>query len=164
LNSDGKNAFSHIGGHIYVNHGIESLAQTDQELQFVIAHELAHLELGHTQARLKQIAVGPGARIGLLPWLHHLIALGYSDDQEYAADAWAYQALLRAGGTHRQAVGFLRRYAAYAREEKLDNGRHPPKSRQEDARQDLENHYPAHPPARERLKRLEAQSVPNTQK
>jgi hypothetical protein len=68
---------------------------------------------------LEQVARGPGAEAGLVPWLHHLIALGYSDDQEFAADAWAYQALRRAGRSRREALGFPRRYNTYAEEDRL---------------------------------------------
>jgi predicted Zn-dependent protease len=164
LDSDGINAFSHIGGHIYVSRSIFALVQADQELQFAVAHELAHLDLGHAAARLEQVAQAPGVEAGLVPWLHFLIALGYSEDQEYAADTSAYQALRRAGRTHREAVSFLRRYADYADIHDLGAGRRPPKSRPGDSRQDIQNHYPAHPPARERLKRLEPQTIPKNSK
>jgi predicted Zn-dependent protease len=157
------NVFSHTGGHIYVNRGVFTLAQTDAELEFVVAHELAHAELGHTVARVEQLAQQSAAGMGLLPGLHFLIALGYSAEQEFAADAWAYQALRRLGRTHRQSVGFLRRYAGYAESHDLP-GHSPPRTRPSDSRQDLDNHYPAHPPTSERLKRLEAQSIPKNPK
>jgi predicted Zn-dependent protease len=156
LGSDDVNAFSHVGGRIYVSRGVFALAQVDSEVQFVIAHELAHLELGHPTARLEQIAQAAGAPLELMPLLHFLIALGYSDDQEFAADAWAYQALRRAGRSHRETVGFLRRYVDYAATHGLSAGHRPPRSRPGESPQDLDNHYPAHPPARERLRRLEA--------
>jgi predicted Zn-dependent protease len=156
VSSEDVNAFSHIGCHIYVSRGVFGLAQVDPELQFVIAHELAHLELGHPAARLEQVAQAVGAQLGLMPLLQFMIALGYTDDQEYAADAWAYQALRRAGRSHRETVGFLRRYAAYAEAHALSAGHRPPRSRLGESPQDLDNHYPAHPPIRERLRRLEA--------
>jgi Peptidase family M48 len=158
LESDGVNAFSHIGGHIYLSRGVFALAQVDAELQFVIAHELAHLELGHAPTRLEQLAREAIGGIGLLPGLSFLLAMGYSAEQELEADVWAYQALRRAGRSHRQAVGFPRRYAGYADEHNLSAGRRSPKSRPGESRQDIENHYPAHPPARERLKRLEGRT------
>jgi hypothetical protein len=158
LNSQEVNAFSHVGDHIYVSRGVFALAQVDAELQFVVAHELAHLKLGHTAARLEQVARGSHLAIGLGPWLHHLIALGFSDDQEFAADVWAYQALTRIGRSRREALGFLRRYSTYAEEHRLSVGRHPPQSQPGSARQDLDNHYRAHPPVRERLARLEAET------
>ena len=93
LDSDEVNAFSHVGGHVYVSWGVFTLAQTDAELEFVVAHELAHAELGHAAARAEQLAPQADAAIGRVPGLHFLIALGYSAEQEFAADAWAYQAL-----------------------------------------------------------------------
>jgi predicted Zn-dependent protease len=160
LATDAVNAFSHVGNHIYVSRGVFALAQTDAELQFVVAHELAHLKLGHASERLEQAARGPGAEAGLVPWLHHVIALGYSDLQEFAADAWAYQALRSAGRSRREALGFLRRYGAYAEDDRLDLGRRPPGSQPGDAHQDLANHFPAHPPVRERVARLAAETAP----
>ena len=47
LASSEINAFSHLGGYVYINQGILSFAKSDAELQFVIAHEIAHVELGH---------------------------------------------------------------------------------------------------------------------
>ncbi len=158
LDSRAVNAFSHAGDHIYVSRGIFDLAQTDAEFQFVIAHELAHQRLGHAAARVEQMAQGPGAEIGLAPWLYHLIALGYSDEQEFAADAWAYQTIRRAGRSRREALGFLRRYGIYAEEHDLSLGHRPPKPQPGEARQDLDNHYPAHPPVKERLARLAAET------
>ena len=160
LSSTTVSAFSHVGNHIYVSRGVFALARVDAELQFVIAHELAHLKLGHAAARLEQAARDSHAEVGVVAWLHHLIAMGYSDDQEYAADAWAYRALERAGRSHREALGFLRRYGSYAEEHALNHGRRPPRSQPGDARQDIDNHYPAHPPVRERLSRLAAETSP----
>ena len=161
LDSAAVNAFSHVPNHVYVSRVVFALAQDDAELQFVIAHELAHLRLGHPQTRLEQVARGPEARAGLVPWLLHLIALGYSDDQEFAADLWAYQALTRVGRSRREALKFLRRYRAHAEEDQaISAGRRPPRSKPGDVHQDLDNHYPAHPPAKERLARLEAIAAP----
>lgn len=157
LDSNDVNAFSHLGGHIYVSRGVFTLAQTDAELEFVIAHELAHLELGHAAARLESV-VGPSAGSeALVNAISRLISAGYSTEQEFEADDRAYRAMRHAGRSHRQSVGFLRRYSGYAEAHHLA-GNHPPRTQAGDARQDFENHYPAHPPARLRLRRLEARS------
>jgi beta-barrel assembly-enhancing protease len=160
LESGDVTAFSHVRKHIYVSRGIFALAQVDSELEFVLAHELAHLELGHEAARLEQVAKEAGLAAGRIAGLYYLLALGYSDQQEFEADAWAFDALLRAGRSRREALGFLRRYAGYAAEHELVLGRRPPKSAFGDARQDVENHYAAHPPALERIARLEAARSP----
>lgn len=41
------NAFSHAGGYIYIHRGLIDLGLTDAELQFVLGHELGHVELRH---------------------------------------------------------------------------------------------------------------------
>lgn len=158
LNSDQVNAFSHIGGHVYVSKAVFWLVQDQEELEFVVAHELAHEELGHAAARLESLAKEAGMSGGLAPTLGHLIALGYTPDQEFQADRWAYKALRAADHTHRESAKFLRRYAGFAAMHNLP-GRHPPRTHAGDPHPDVENHYPAHPPASERLKRVEALRV-----
>lgn len=155
LDSNDVNAFSHIGGHVYVSRGIFALAQTDAELEFVIAHERAHAELWHAAARLDSVVRQAGGPIGLAPAIVRMIGAGYTAEQEFEADERAYQALRRSGRSHRQSIGFLRRYAAYAEAHPI--GRPAPGG---EARQDVENHYAAHPPAGERLRRLEERDAP----
>ena len=158
LDSGGVNAFSHVGGHVYVSPEVFALAQTPAELEFVIAHELAHAQLGHAARAGGAVRPAGRAGLGLIPGLHFLIALGYSAEQEFAADAWAYQALRRAGRSHREAAGFLRRYPATPRTTKY-SGATPRGLALATRAQDVDNHYLAHPPARERLKRIEGRNA-----
>ena len=52
INSTEINAFSHVGGYIYVNKGLLDFIKSDAELQFILAHEIAHVDLKHvTKAR-----------------------------------------------------------------------------------------------------------------
>ena len=49
LDSDAVNAFSHPGRFVYVSRGLFNLIGEDEDyvLEFVIGHEIAHVELGH---------------------------------------------------------------------------------------------------------------------
>ncbi|MGH7832451.1 MAG: M48 family metallopeptidase [Candidatus Binatia bacterium] len=100
------NAANAGGGEFYVTTGLLEKANDDQ-LRGVLAHEIAHDDLGHV-ARAQ--VLGAGLNIGVLlleqmipgsgavtPIAGTLIARGYSRSEEYAADRHAVTILERAG-------------------------------------------------------------------
>ena len=54
--SDEVNAFAHLGGYVYLHKGMLDFAESDAELQFVLAHEIAHIELGHCARKVTYAA------------------------------------------------------------------------------------------------------------
>jgi predicted Zn-dependent protease len=100
------NAASAGGGEFYVTTGLLRKA-TDEHLRGVLAHELAHDDLGHVA---KAQALGAGVGIGMIildqifpgsgritPVAGTLITSGYSRTEEYAADRHGVDILARAG-------------------------------------------------------------------
>jgi predicted Zn-dependent protease len=100
------NAASAGGGEFYVTTGLLRKAG-DAQLAGVLAHELAHDELGHA-ARAQ--ALGAGLNLGIVlldqifpgsdavtPIAGSLIARAYSRNEEYAADRHGVDILRRAG-------------------------------------------------------------------
>lgn len=100
------NAASAGGGEFYVTTGLLQKAN-DVQLAGVLAHELAHDDLGHVA---KAQALGAGLNIGMIildqiipgsgaltPIAGSLIARAYSRNEEYAADRHAVDVLKRAG-------------------------------------------------------------------
>ena len=100
------NAASAGGGEFYVTTGLLQKAN-DLQLAGVLAHELAHDDLGHVA---KAQALGAGLNIGMIvldqiipgsgaltPIAGSLIARAYSRNEEYAADRHGVDILKRAG-------------------------------------------------------------------
>jgi predicted Zn-dependent protease len=100
------NAANAGGGHFYVTTGLLQKAN-DNQLRGILAHEIAHDDLGHV-AKLQTLGAGLGLGIVLLeqllpgssavtPIAGNLIARGYSRSEEYAADRHGVTILKRAG-------------------------------------------------------------------
>jgi predicted Zn-dependent protease len=100
------NAASGGGGAFYVTTGLLQKA-TDRQLVGVLAHELAHDDLGHVA---KAQVLGVGLNIGMVildqlipgsgaltPIAGNLVARAYSRNEEYAADRHGADILKRAG-------------------------------------------------------------------
>jgi putative metalloprotease len=100
------NAANAGNGQFYVTTGLLEKAN-DEQLRGIMAHEIAHDDLGHV-AKLQTL--GAGLNIGVIlleqlfpgssavtPIAGNLIARGYSRNEEYAADNHAVTILRRAG-------------------------------------------------------------------
>lgn len=159
LDSPEVNAFAHAGGYVYLYQGLIDLAATDEELQFVVAHEIAHVDLKHGVRALTYAAragqLTGGAGIELVQLAYHLIALGYSEDQEFAADEWAFRHQLQLGVRQEQALGFLHRFLEHEREQGADDSPQKRDSVPQAVKQELENHFRSHPATEARIQRLE---------
>jgi predicted Zn-dependent protease len=100
------NAASAGGNRFFVTTGLLQKAN-DEQLRGVLAHEIAHDDLGHVA---KAQVLGAGLNIGMIlleqffpgssaftPIAGTLIAQGYSRQEEYAADRHGMEILQRAG-------------------------------------------------------------------
>lgn len=104
------NAFCIPGGNIYVTTGLIDFAQSDSELAFVIAHELAHADGKHVIIQMERnqrlslaaIAIalasrGAGAAMVLSNVAAIAVASAYSRDLEQQADLGAIEIAEKAG-------------------------------------------------------------------
>jgi putative metalloprotease len=100
------NAANAGGGQFYITTGLLQKAN-DNQLRGILAHEIAHDDLGHV-AKLQTLGAGLGLGIVLLeqllpgsgavtPIAGELIARGYSRQEELAADRHAVTILKRSG-------------------------------------------------------------------
>jgi hypothetical protein len=161
LDSDACCAFSHPGGYVYVCRGLFDLIgkEEDYALEFVLAHEIAHVDRRHALECLQDPDL-KGLKLGTLQAFFAVIfPRGYMDRLEYDADLWAYTRMTQLGRTKRERLAFLRKWQGYARTNGFENVRGLPTSGS--TLSPFENHSRAHPSVYLRLKRLEELTKPD---
>ncbi len=153
------NAFSHLGGYIYLHQGLLDFAASDVELQYVMGHEIAHVELKHCVRNLTYAAQlskwTPETVGGVAQLAYQMIALGYSEDFEFEADEWSFRSQIRLGYSREQALSFARHYLDHVTSRGMETEQRRPESVSNAVVQEVENHFQSHPAARQRLHRLE---------
>lgn len=120
LNSTEYNAFATPGGHIMITKGLVEAASSEDTLAALIAHELAHIHLRHAAEIIDEMAfndemdaiaeragtlsantrAAQGAlalRRSISPIVDTMMKNGFSQPQEFAADAKALELLDAAG-------------------------------------------------------------------
>ena len=155
LNSDIPNAFSHPGGFIYISRKLLEMIAEDEDyvLEFVIGHEIAHVELQHALHCLQDRRVRE-FKDGTLQKLYFLIIPhAYPNELEFAADAWVYRRMKQLGRSEHDCFAFLRKLDSYAKANGFDDGRGKVEDLFKDgrgkpdatpARSPIENHLRAH--------------------
>jgi Peptidase family M48 len=154
LDCDESNAFSHPGGYVYVCRGLfDWIAEEDDNaLEFIVAHEMAHVDLRHAIDCLRDPEVKK-LKSGTVPLFYALvIPWGYKPEQDTEADRWAAQRMMRGGRSRHDTMAFLRKLEDYARKHGFENLRRKPGDDPELS--PLDNHLRAHPIPRRRIKDL----------
>ena len=152
LPSDRAAAFAVPGGQVFLTKGmLGKMGSDDDRIAFLLAHELAHAELGHTASLVRYRAVLgkwglPGG--SLVQILRSLAALSFSEIQELEADAYALR-LIEAGGFRRSAA-----FETLARLSRLDRRRAAGRGPVSLLAEGLADYGHTHPGMQERLQRL----------
>jgi predicted Zn-dependent protease len=114
------NAFTIPGGYVYVNSGVMDKS-TDDELACVIGHEIGHVAARHTVKKLQaqigyeilmNIAAAGGSSSSLQRVAsvgYNLVALGYSREDEFAADELGAKYAHKAGYDPYGMISFLKK-------------------------------------------------------
>jgi len=112
LDSAELNAFASPGGHVFITRGLIEAAKSEDELAAVIAHEIAHIQLGHglraiqtnrdLQDWLSQFSLSGAQTIA------DRLNAGFSRVQEFDADITAISLLAAAGYNPQSMVEMLR--------------------------------------------------------
>ena len=135
-----NNAFSSVGGHLYLTTGMMKFLRNDDEIAWVIGHEMAHVTCGHCDRKAKTIHVAggfgdiveTGASVGLM------LTAPFGQGDEYEADSKGREYAKEAGYDTKAGLEVLRRF-------KKDEGEY----------DDLEKMFRSHPFSEERISRLE---------
>ena len=157
VNTREVNAFAVPGGFIYVNRGLIDLAQSEDEVAAVVAHEIAHVIARHATRQISKQLLLQGILLGAVTaanakskkWADiaavaggigtMLAALKYSRNDEYQADALALQMLQGAGYSPAGLVRFF---------DRMDNS-----ARRGSGAWNWLAVVSTHPPTRERIRR-----------
>jgi len=158
--SDFINAFALPGGHVFIGQGLIDKMKSEDELAYVLGHEIEHIDHYHAAERVQIEAqlhnldldvLGSIAEIPMSLW-----QAGYSKDEEFEADREGIRIAVAAGYSPRGAINLLTTF------EKLDrqfviHSETPEGELSQVAIEGLEGYFRSHPEPSERL--AQAQQV-----
>lgn len=121
LKTDSVNAFATPGGFVLVTAGLVKQLQSEDELAFVLAHEVAHVlrrhhyqvvirqRLAETAAKNLQAATGNSGNSALSQASAQIYARGLDKNSEFEADRQGVEIMTQAGYDPAAAIGVLDR-------------------------------------------------------
>jgi predicted Zn-dependent protease len=140
------NAYAIAGGKVYLLTGLIDELDKEEELAFVIAHEIAHNELKHCIKKVQYAAISSEIN----PILGNLVQLAYSiyhlpfsKDEELEADKLAVELMKKAGYDKNGAISFFRKLQQKEKQYKKEN------------KSDENDFISTHPQTEERIKKIE---------
>lgn len=110
------NAFSHAGGFVYFTTGLIDVLKNEDELAFVIAHEMSHVDKRHCirPAQLAMAASKYGEETGKLALeLIRSLTISFNQYDEYEADWTAAEWVKKAGYDPIKGMEVFRRWAKF---------------------------------------------------
>jgi predicted Zn-dependent protease len=153
------NAFALPGGHVFVGQGLLEQMDSDDELGFVLGHEIEHIDHYHAvervqvAARLEKLDMGVVADLAEIPL--SLWQAGYSKQEEFEADREGLRLAAAAGYSPEGAVNLLKRLAELDNEYVI-HAETPPEELSRVAVDGLEGYFRTHPLPSERLAQANA--------
>jgi predicted Zn-dependent protease len=157
------NAFAVPGGHVFIGWGLLKEINSEDELAFVLGHEIEHIDHYHAVERVQIEAqlhkmdldvFAAAAQIPLTLW-----QAGYSKDEEFEADREGLRLASAAGYSPQGAIDLLNRFLRWDREY-INHSDAPAEALSQLAIDGLEGYFRSHPQSSERLaqvKRIIAQ-------
>lgn len=151
------NAFALPGGHVFIGQGLLDQMTSEDELAFVLGHELEHIDHYHAvervqiEARLKSVNLDLVAGIAEIPM--SLWQAGYSKDQEFEADREGLRIAVAAGYSPQGAVKMSERLTKL-RQEYVMHAETPAGELGQVAIDGLTGYFRSHPLPSERLEKI----------
>jgi predicted Zn-dependent protease len=161
LVSDGNliNAFALPGGYIFVGQGLLDRMTSEDELAFVLGHEIEHIDHYHAvervqiEAQLKNLNLEAVASLAQIPV--SLWQIGYSKDEEMEADREGLLLASASGYSAKGAVNLLERWTQLRREYVI-HAENPTDELSQLAIDSLTGYFRTHPLPSERLAQANA--------
>lgn len=153
------NAFALPGGQVVVGLGLINQMKSEDELAFVLAHEIEHIDHYHAvervqiEAQLHNVSLDAFAAVAQIPL--SLWQAGYSKDEEFEADREGLLLAASAGYSPRGAIDLLTRLVELDREYVI-HADTPTGELSQLAIEGLMGYFRSHPLASERLARVKA--------
>jgi len=148
------NAFSLPGGYVYVGEGLLDLMTSEDQLAFILGHEIEHIDHYHCaervqiEARLRHLNLDILGAIVQIPF--EVWQAGYNKDEELEADREGMRVAVLGGYSPYGAVSLFEEYAKLHREYVI-HAESPEEELSELAIQSLQGYFRSHPLPSERL-------------
>lgn len=158
-NPDLINAFALPGGHVFVGQGLLNQMNSEDELAFVLGHEIEHIDHYHSvervqiEAQLHNLSLDVFAAVAQIPL--DLWQAGYSKDEEFEADREGLRIAAAAGYSPQGALDILAQLNELDREYVI-HAETPTGELSELAIQGLMGYFRSHPLGSERLAQAKA--------
>jgi predicted Zn-dependent protease len=153
------NAFALPGGHVFIGRGLLKLMTSEDELAYVLGHEIEHIDHYHSmervqiEAQLHSLSLDAFAELAQIPL--GLWQAGYSKDEEFEADREGILIAAAAGYSPRGAVDVLTKLNEL-NEEYVIHAETPTRALSQLAIEGLEGYFRSHPLPSERLTQARA--------
>lgn len=153
------NAFSLPGGSVFVGEGLLDLMTSEDQLAFILGHEIEHIDHYHcaervqVEARLRNLKLDILGAIVQIPF--EVWQAGYNKDEELEADREGMRVSVLTGYSPYGAVSLFEEYAKLHREYVI-RAQSPDEELSELAIQGLQGYFRSHPLPSERLTQANA--------
>jgi predicted Zn-dependent protease len=148
------NAFALPGGHVFVGQGLLDQMTSEDELAFVLGHEIEHIDHYHAVERVQIDAQLNNLNLDILAVVAQIpISLwqaGYSKDEEVEADREGLRIANAAGYSAQGSVNLLERWT-HLHDEYVSHAETPPEALSQLAIDGLNGYFRTHPLPSERL-------------
>jgi predicted Zn-dependent protease len=121
--TDEVNAYAIAGGRMFFNTGILDFLETEDEIAFVMAHEIAHNELRHCIKRVQYAAIASSIDPSfgeIVQLAYGVYSMPFTKYDEYEADELGVWLMKKAGYNKQGAVDFFTKLEVLEKEYGID--------------------------------------------